>query len=69
MADLKVVWELLEKRSGEKQQHGLQSVLMPKLYLAKWDGNGTTQSHPDAMVGLRTTLADAGMAISDQFFP
>jgi len=63
----KAAWELLEKRFGAKQ-HGLQSVLVAKLHLTKWDGSGTIHSHPDAMVDLRTELADAGMAISDQPF-
>ena len=58
----KAAWELLENRFGP-EQHGLQSVLMPKLYL-KWDGNGTTHS----IVDLHTALADAGMTTSDQSF-
>ena len=65
--DPKVAWELLEKRYGVKQQ-GLQSVLMAKLQLAKWDGSGTIHTHHDAMVDIRTELADAGMMISDQSF-
>ena len=50
------------------KKHGLQSVLMTKLHLTKWDGSGTIHSHRDAMVNLRTELADAGTTISDQSF-
>jgi len=65
--DPKAAWESLEKRFGAKQ-HGLQSVLMTELQLAKWDGSGTIYSHRNTMVDLRTELADAGMTISDQSF-
>ena len=58
--DPKAAWELLGKCFGAKQ-HGLHSVLMTKLQLAKWDGCGTIHSHRDTMVDLRTELADAGM--------
>ena len=65
--DPKTAWELLEKRFGAKQQ-GLQSVLLAKLQLSKWDGSGTIHTHRDNMVDLRTKLADAGMALTDQTF-
>jgi len=58
---------LLEKSFGAKQ-HGLQSVLMAKPHLTKWDGSGTIRSHRDAMANLRTELAGAGMTISEQSF-
>jgi gag-polypeptide of LTR copia-type len=67
MEDPKVAWELLEKRYGAKQQ-GLQSVLMAKLQLVKWDGSGTIHTHRDTMVDIRTELADTGMIINDQSF-
>ena len=65
--DPKTTWELLEKRFGAKQQ-GLQSVLLTKLQLSKWDGTGTIHAHHDYMVDLHTKLTDTGMAISDQTF-
>jgi len=65
--DPKAAWELLEKRFGASQPD-LQPILMAKLHLAKWDGSSTIYSHRDAMVDLRTELADAGMTISPQFF-
>jgi len=65
--DPKVTWELLEKRFGAKQQ-GLQAVLMAKLQLSKWDGNGTIHTHRDTMVALRAELNNAGMTIDDATF-
>jgi gag-polypeptide of LTR copia-type len=65
MEDPKVAWELLEKRYGAKQQ-GLQSVLIARLQLTKWDGSRTIHTHRDTMVDIRTELADTGMIISDQ---
>jgi gag-polypeptide of LTR copia-type len=61
--DTKVAWGLLEKRYSAKQQ-GLQSVLMEKLQLAKWNDNGSVHTHRDTMVDIRTELADTGMTIN-----
>src|SRR5258706_14224520 len=63
----KTAWELLEKCFGAKQQ-GLQSVIMAKPQLSKWDGSGMIHTHRNNMVDLRTKLADTGMELIDQTF-
>ena len=40
----------------------------PSPQLTEWGNSGTIHSHRGAMVNLRTELAGAGMAISDQSF-
>ena len=60
--DPKLTWELLEKHFGVKQQRP-EFVLMSKLQLAKWGGNGTIHSHRDAMVDLRSQLPSAGVRL------
>ena len=65
--DLKEAWDCLEKRYGTGQD-GLQSILMMKLQLMKWDGSSSIFTHRDSMVNLRTELADTGMVINDHTF-
>jgi hypothetical protein len=63
----KVAWEVLAKRFGAKQE-GLQSALISKLQLARWDGTGSIHTHRDYMVDLRLQLADANRVLTDESF-
>ena len=65
--DPKEAWDCLAKHYGTGQD-GLQSILIMKLQLMKWDGSGSIFTHRDAMVNLRTELADTGMVINDHTF-
>jgi hypothetical protein len=65
--DPMATWTLLKKRFGAKQQ-GLQSMLLTKVQLAKWDGTGTIMGHRDYMVDIRTQLKGASLPLLDQTF-
>ena len=51
LEDLKLIWELLERRYGARQ-HGLQALLWAKLNQMRWDGEGGIIGHRDTMVAL-----------------
>ena len=63
--DPNVAWEVLDKHFGAKQQ-GLQSVLMTKLLITKWDGSGIIYTHHEFMVNLHAELSVAGTTITNQ---
>ena len=67
--DPKIVWDILERRFGSRQE-GLQESLINKLRKAAWDvSKMSILTHRDTMFDLRTQLADTGMVLSDESFP
>ena len=63
----KELWDALEKRYSVNQE-GMRNILMAKMRMARWDGNGPISAHRDYMVGLRTQIAQTGKRMSDEAF-